>query len=135
GQVQARLAFEIGRELAQKRGVGPEQRVPRLQTAPTRQLPGHDPIEMRGGVRFREYLHMQSPGSKILAPASISITQQEIAKMIKEVEVDPDGSLTRRWGTRAEDVRVSRAMVALEATGMTVVTAPVLATAKLTGLE
>ena len=26
--------------------------------------------------------------------------------MIKEVEVGPDGSLTRRWGTRADDVRV-----------------------------
>ena len=38
--------------------------------------------------------------------------------MIKEVEVDPDGSLTRRWGTKA-DVRVKRTTAALEANGMT----------------
>ncbi|TMC88493.1 MAG: hypothetical protein E6J12_11215 [Chloroflexi bacterium] len=50
--------------------------------------------------------------------------------MIKEVEVDPDGTLTRRWGTRAEDVRVKRAMVALEANGMTVLRAPDAAAAK-----
>ena len=34
--------------------------------------------------------------------------------MIKEVEVDPDGSLTRRWGTRADDVRVKRTTSDLE---------------------
>src|SRR5205807_10043232 len=52
------------------------------------------------------------------------IPSRRLQKMIKEVEVDPDGSLTRRWGTRAEDVRVKRAMVALEANGMTVLRAP-----------
>src|SRR2546423_1082968 len=41
-------------------------------------------------------------------------------RMIKEVQVDPDGSLTRRWGTKADDARVKRTMVALEANGMTV---------------
>ena len=40
-----------------------------------------------------------------------------------EVEVDPDGSLTRRWGTRANDVRVKRTMAALEANGITVLRA------------
>ena len=40
--------------------------------------------------------------------------------MIKEVAVDPDGSLTRRWGTKADDVRVKKTMAALEANGMTV---------------
>jgi len=50
--------------------------------------------------------------------------------MIKEVEVDPDGSLTRRWGTRADDVRVKRTMAALEANGMTVLRAPDAAAAK-----
>jgi len=43
--------------------------------------------------------------------------------MIKDVEVDPDGSLTRRWGTRADDVRVKRTMAALEANGITVLRA------------
>ena len=43
--------------------------------------------------------------------------------MIKEVEVDPDGSLTRRWGVRADDVRVKRTMAALEANGITVLRA------------
>ena len=43
--------------------------------------------------------------------------------MIKQVELDPDGSLTRRWGTRADDGRVKRTMVALEANGMTAVRA------------
>jgi hypothetical protein len=43
--------------------------------------------------------------------------------LIKQVELDPDGSLTRRWGTRADDGRVKRTMAALEANGMTVVRA------------
>ena len=43
--------------------------------------------------------------------------------MIKEVEVDPDGSLTRRWGTRADDIQVERTMAALEANGITVLRA------------
>jgi len=52
--------------------------------------------------------------------------------MIEEVEVgvDPDGSLTRRWGTRANDVRVKRTMAALEANGITVLRASDAAAAK-----
>ena len=50
--------------------------------------------------------------------------------MIKEVEVDPNGSLTRRWGTRADDVRVKRTMAALEANGITVLRASDAAEAK-----
>jgi len=50
--------------------------------------------------------------------------------MIEEVEVDPDGSLTRRWGTRANDVRVKRTMAALEANGITVLRASNAAAAK-----
>jgi len=50
--------------------------------------------------------------------------------MIKEVQVDPDGSLTRRWGTRADDVRVKRTKAALEANGMTVLRASDAAAAK-----
>ena len=50
--------------------------------------------------------------------------------MIKEVELDPDGSLTRRWGTRANDVRVKRTMAALEANGITVLRASDAAAAK-----
>jgi hypothetical protein len=50
--------------------------------------------------------------------------------MIKEVELDPDGSLTRRWGTRADDVRVIRTMAALEANGITVLRASDAAAAK-----
>src|SRR5437763_14850129 len=55
--------------------------------------------------------------------------------MIKEVEVDPDGSLTRRWGTRADDLRVERTMAALEAKGITVFRAPDAAAAKRIVLE
>src|SRR6202795_5181455 len=50
--------------------------------------------------------------------------------MIKEVELDPDGSLTRRWGTRADDVRVKRTMAALEANGITALRASDAAAAK-----
>ena len=50
--------------------------------------------------------------------------------MINEVEVDPDGSLTRRWGTRADNVRVKRTMAALEANGITVLRASDTAAAK-----
>ena len=50
--------------------------------------------------------------------------------MIKEVEVDPDGSLTRRWGIRADDVRVKRTMAALETNGITALRAPDAAAAK-----
>jgi len=50
--------------------------------------------------------------------------------MIKEVEVDPDGSLTRRWGTRAEGARVNRTAAALEANGITVQRASDAASAK-----
>ncbi len=50
--------------------------------------------------------------------------------MIKEVEVDPDEALTRRWGTRADDVRVKRAMAALQANGIAVLRASDAAAAK-----
>jgi hypothetical protein len=50
--------------------------------------------------------------------------------MIKEVQVDPDGSLTRRWGVKADDVRVKRTVAALEANGMTVLRASDAAAAK-----
>lgn len=50
--------------------------------------------------------------------------------MIKEAELDPEGSLTRRWGTRADDVRVKRTMAALEANGITVLRASDAAAAK-----
>jgi hypothetical protein len=43
--------------------------------------------------------------------------------VIKQVELDPDGSLTRRWGIRADDGRVKRTMAALQASGITVVRA------------
>ena len=55
--------------------------------------------------------------------------------MIKEVELDPDGSLTRRWGTRANDGRVKRTMTALEANGFTVLRASDAAAAKRIVLE
>ena len=50
--------------------------------------------------------------------------------MIKEGGVDADESLTRRWGTRADEARVNRAAVALEANGITVLRAPDAASAK-----
>jgi hypothetical protein len=50
--------------------------------------------------------------------------------MVNEVEVDLDQSLTQRWGTRADDVRVKRTMAALEANGITVLRASDAAAAK-----
>src|SRR5437764_14576423 len=67
---------------------------------------------------------MQPSWVKLLVHASISGYPSRRLHMIKEVEVDADGSLTRRWGTRADDVRVKRTMAALEANGMTVLRAP-----------
>src|SRR2546421_11646711 len=84
---------------------------------------------MCSGVRFRMYLHMQSPEGMIVVVASISIIEGDL-RVIKEVEVDPDGSLTRRWGTRADDVRVQRTMAALKANGITVLRASGAAAAK-----
>src|SRR5438105_2462689 len=72
---------------------------------------------------------MQSVEDRMLVLASISITGGRL-RMIKEVEVDPDGALTRRWGTRADDVRVRRTMAALEANGITVFRASDAAAAK-----
>jgi hypothetical protein len=50
--------------------------------------------------------------------------------MINEIEVDPNGSLSRRWGTVADDARVQRTMAALEAHGISVIRAPDAAAAK-----
>ena len=55
--------------------------------------------------------------------------------MIKEPEVDPDGSLTRRWATKADEARVKRTMAALEANGITVLRASDAAAAKLIVLD
>jgi len=49
---------------------------------------------------------MQSAEGKMLAVASISKLPGRRLRMIKEVDVHADGSPTRRWGTRADDVRV-----------------------------
>src|SRR5437764_14269638 len=84
---------------------------------------------MSRGVPFRGYLHMQSSAARLLVVASISIIEGDL-RMIKEIEVDPDGSLTRRWGTRADDVRVKRTMAALAANGISVLRAPDAAAAK-----
>src|SRR5260370_36742370 len=50
--------------------------------------------------------------------------------MLKEIESDPDESLTRRWGTEAHEVRLKRTMADLEANGMTVLRASDAAAAK-----
>ena len=50
--------------------------------------------------------------------------------MIKAGGVDADESLTRRWGTRADEARVKRAAVGLGANGITVRRAPDTASAK-----
>jgi hypothetical protein len=50
--------------------------------------------------------------------------------LIKDVEVNPNALLTRRWGTKADDVRVKRTMAALEANGITVLRASDAAAAK-----
>src|SRR2546423_8024985 len=65
---------------------------------------------------------MQSSAGKLLVVASISRIEGDL-RVIKEVEVDLDGALARRWGTRADDVRVKRTMAALEANGVRVVRA------------
>jgi hypothetical protein len=50
--------------------------------------------------------------------------------MIKELVPDLDRSMSRRWGTKADDVRVKRTIAALEANGITAVRAADLAEAK-----
>src|SRR5216684_6753524 len=50
--------------------------------------------------------------------------------MINELEVDVDRSLSRRWGTIADDARVKRTIVALEANGIQVLRASDAAEAK-----
>jgi L-lactate utilization protein LutC len=50
--------------------------------------------------------------------------------MIGELEVDPDRSTSRRWGTVADDVRVKRTIAALEANGISVLRASNAAEAK-----
>ena len=50
--------------------------------------------------------------------------------MINELGVDLDRSLSRRWGTLADDVRVKRTMAALEANGISVLRASDAAEAK-----
>jgi hypothetical protein len=72
---------------------------------------------------------MQSVYARVVVVASISNTGWRL-RMIKEVEVDADGSLVRRWGIKADDLRVKRTMTALEANGITVLRAPDAAAAK-----
>jgi len=72
---------------------------------------------------------MQSPVCKVVVVASIAGDGRR-RRMLKEVEFDPDESLTRRWGTRADDVRVKRAMAALQANGIAVLRASDAAAAK-----
>jgi LUD domain len=50
--------------------------------------------------------------------------------MINEIEVDPNGSLSQRWGIVADDARVKRTMAALEARGISVLRASDAAAAK-----
>ena len=50
--------------------------------------------------------------------------------MINEIEVDPNGSLSQRWGTAADYARVKRTMAALEAHGISVLRASDAAAAK-----
>jgi hypothetical protein len=50
--------------------------------------------------------------------------------MIHELEPDLDLSLSHRWGTKADDVRVKRTIAALEANGISVLRAPDAAVAK-----
>jgi hypothetical protein len=50
--------------------------------------------------------------------------------VIKQLELDRERLLTRRWGTRADDGRVKRTMAALEANGITVLRASNAAAAK-----
>jgi hypothetical protein len=50
--------------------------------------------------------------------------------MINEIEVDPNRSLSQRWGTVADDARVKRTMATLEAHGIIVLRASDAAAAK-----
>ena len=50
--------------------------------------------------------------------------------MVNELEPDLDASMTRRWGTKADDVRVKRTIAALEANGITALLAADLDEAK-----
>jgi LUD domain len=50
--------------------------------------------------------------------------------MINKIEIDPNGSLSQRWGSVADDARVKRTMAALEAHGISVLRASDAADAK-----
>src|SRR5207237_9160343 len=51
-------------------------------------------------------------------------------QMIVELEPDLDRSMSRRWATKADDVRVKRTMAALEGNGITALRAADLAEAR-----
>src|SRR5947208_16941014 len=73
---------------------------------------------------------MQPIYAKILAVTSIREARRRRLPMINELELGLDRSLRRRWGTRADELRVKRTVAALEANGISVLRAPDAAAAK-----
>src|SRR6184192_3562672 len=78
---------------------------------------------------------MQPTYAKILAVTSIREARRRRLPMINELELGLDRSLRRRWGTRADELRVKRTVAALEANGISVLRAPDAAEAKRIVLE
>jgi len=73
---------------------------------------------------------MQSDSGRVFALANISARQPEGKTMIAELQSTLDGDVVRRYGTVADDTRVTRAAAALERNGMTVLRAADAAEAK-----
>src|SRR5256884_9654695 len=73
---------------------------------------------------------MQSDSGRVFALENISAQQPGGETMIAELQSTLDGDVVRRYGTVADDTRVTRAAAALERNGMTVLRAADAAEAK-----
>src|SRR5437773_2531554 len=113
GQGQSGLLFEIRIELAHERGVRPQQRAPRFQSATARQLLRREPIEDGLDVRLGSYLHPQRytqlKDIRYLHLQVIPSEQRGRERMATELYTCLDRSIRRRFGTLADDARETQA--------------------------
>src|SRR5439155_3022512 len=82
-------------------------------------------------VGLRIYLHVHLYSRKVVASASIGeATPAKERPVTTEVQLNDEESIKRRFGTVADDARVTRTAAALEANGIRVLRAPNAAEAK-----
>ena len=83
-------------------------------------------------IGFRKYLRVHLLERKVFARASIQGARQPRKErpVSTEPQVDLDPSINRRFGTMADDARVTRTAAALEANGISVLRAADAAEAK-----